>query len=45
LAILYNKPKRAGQEGCLSLSYIVIIVYEGEVKVKTKEGEGAEFKV
>ena len=38
-----TKPTGQGTGLVLSLSYDIIKVHSGELKVKTKEGEGAEF--
>ena len=41
--IVYNKPAGQGTGLGLSLSYDIIKAHGGEIKVKTKEGEEAEF--
>jgi two-component system NtrC family sensor kinase len=41
----YNKSTGQGTGLGLSLSYDIIKAHGGEIKVETKEGEGAEFVV
>jgi signal transduction histidine kinase len=38
-----TKPTGQGTGLCLSLSYDIVKVHGGELKVETKEGEGSEF--
>ncbi len=40
-----TKPTGQGTGLGLSLSYDIIKAHGGELKVETKEGEGAEFKI
>ena len=40
-----TKPTGQGTGLGLSLSYDIVKAHEGEIKVETKEGEGAEFVI
>ncbi len=45
LPFFTTKPAGQGTGLGLSMSYDIIKAHRGELKVKTKEGEGAEFLI